>query len=331
MMRILFILLVATTLNGDDELIEEDNEMYKHFVLSAFSLLEQDREYHSEYVNARSKRQSGAGFYALPLPYLPGDVQSNLNDMRLVTDIDESLVELAHSLFASPEVLNPVVNFQQPGNPAVPSFDPFDLYSKFSPQSDDEVPSSIQDILDTLDQFEEFPPSDQNLEKPYSPAPPLGYPPATHSPKPQVQYEPPKPTKPPHKPLPPVSYKPPVQVKPIQAYTPQKPQAPPVVYNPKLPHKPPTPYQPQKPYQPIRQPPTHVFKTSTTEAPYRRLTTRTSIYTTQHTPYTTTPKHKVTHPYKGKPKKTPTQDSTYRQTYTDTATKVSDVQCSKTP
>ena len=119
----------------------------EQFVLSAMELLAHDTEHHHNNILNRERRQSGPGFYALPLPYLPGDVQSNLNDMRLVTDVDKSLVELANSLFGSNEVLNPVVNFQQQNNPAVPSFDPFDLYSKYSPQVSQEIPSSILRLL----------------------------------------------------------------------------------------------------------------------------------------------------------------------------------------
>ena len=101
------------------------DEKYERFVVSAMELYARDIEYHESKNLKRQRRQSGAGFYALPLPYMPGDVQANLNDMQLVTDIDDDLVELANSLFGSNEVLDPVVNFQQPFNPAVPSFDPF--------------------------------------------------------------------------------------------------------------------------------------------------------------------------------------------------------------
>lgn len=131
-----------------------------------------------------SKREaSGPGFYALPLPHLPSDVRGNLAGMKLTSNIDQDLVALAN------DVLRPVVNYEVPANPLPPSLDPFDLTANLKPESPvqtdiPDIPFSIQDILEALDEVNQFPPNDSGYERPYSPSPPLNYPPATHKPPP---------------------------------------------------------------------------------------------------------------------------------------------------
>ena len=104
-------------------------------------------------------------------------------------------VELANSLFGSEDVLNPVVNYEAPFNPLPPSSDPFDLTSNQVPNKGEaqfvspEIPFSIQDILEALDEVNQYPPSDGGYERPYSPSPPLSYPPATHPPVPVIIHE----------------------------------------------------------------------------------------------------------------------------------------------
>ena len=136
-----------------------------------------------------TKRES-PGFYALPLPQLPSDLTGNLAGMKLTNNIDPDLVKLANDIFGSDQVLRPVVNYEAPTNPLPPSLDPFDLTSNYRPEPvgqegpSPNIPFSIQDILEALDEVNQFPPTDQSYERPYSPSPPLSYPPATHKPPP---------------------------------------------------------------------------------------------------------------------------------------------------
>ena len=136
-----------------------------------------------------TKRES-PGFYALPLPGLPSDVTGNIGEMKLTNNIDPDLVQLANDIFGSDQVLRPVVNYEAPSNPLPPSLDPFDLTSQYRPEPQgpqgpsQDIPFSIQDILEALDEVNQFPPTDESYERPYSPSPPLNYPPATHKPPP---------------------------------------------------------------------------------------------------------------------------------------------------
>ena len=136
-----------------------------------------------------AKRET-PGFYALPLPQLPPDVTGNIAGMKLTNNVDPNLVNLANEIFGSDQVLRPVVNYEAPSNPLPPSVDPFDLTSNFRPEPlgpqgpTPDIPFSIQDILEALDEVNQFPPTDESYEKPYSPSPPLSYPPATHRPPP---------------------------------------------------------------------------------------------------------------------------------------------------
>ena len=131
-------------------------------------------------------------------------------------------VELANSLFGSEDVLNPVVNYEAPFNPLPPSSDPFDLTSNQVPNKGEaqfvspEIPFSIQDILEALDEVNQYPPSDGGYERPYSPSPPLSYPPATHPPVPVII----------HENLPP----PPIQPEIIHENFPQPPSQPPIYH-----------------------------------------------------------------------------------------------------
>ena len=140
-----------------------------------------------------TKRES-PGFYALPLPGLPSDVTGNIGGMKLTNNVDPNLVKLANDIFGSDQVLRPVVNYEAPANPLPPSLDPFDLTSNYRPEQQrppgpsQDIPFSIQDILEALDEVNQFPPTDETYERPYSPSPPLSYPPATHKPPPPQTY-----------------------------------------------------------------------------------------------------------------------------------------------
>ena len=59
----------------------EEDARFEHFLRFALDLKQQ--VFGSK---SRSKRQSGgeAGYYALPLPYMPQDVQANLGSMQMV-------------------------------------------------------------------------------------------------------------------------------------------------------------------------------------------------------------------------------------------------------
>ena len=147
-------------------------------------------------VSKRESKRESSGYFALPLPPLPSDVRGNIEGMKLSSDIDPDLVALAN------QVLRPVVNYEAQANPLPPSLDPFDLTSNYKPDPggqqplSPDIPFSIQDILEALDEVNQFPPTDEGYERPYSPSPPLSYPPATHKPPPvfpPLLYNPPPP------------------------------------------------------------------------------------------------------------------------------------------
>ena len=115
----------------------EEDDTFETFLRFALDLKQKFEDLNSDKTGVRaggrSRRQTGQefpGFYALPLPYLPGDVRANLASMELLSSPDEDLVALANSLFSSSEdVLRPVVNYSPGTNQENPAFDPFDLYA----------------------------------------------------------------------------------------------------------------------------------------------------------------------------------------------------------
>ena len=122
---------MSTQTRGYDNNIEE-------FIDFAVDLLAKDLEQnfpHMKTKRSAAASEDGPGYYALPLPHIPHDVRDNLSGMKLATNVDPDLVQLANSLFGSDEVLRPVVNYQVPVNPLPPSTDPFDLTPNYKPNT----------------------------------------------------------------------------------------------------------------------------------------------------------------------------------------------------
>lgn len=133
----------------------------------------------------KKKKSKNSGYYALPLPPLPSNV--NEEKVQLLTKPNRNLIHLANQIAnrrypnSIQDVLNQVNRRQDVLPPAVnnipppdepPTLDPFIL----TPQVDSVggYPNSIQDMLNSL---HDKPPDDGHYPPPYTPPDTLKYPP----------------------------------------------------------------------------------------------------------------------------------------------------------